>query len=281
MPDVEPVNPSDAIVHNQQAHDALGERYDSRHPEIFNATEQARLREATARAIGLARRGGRAQVRALDVGCGTGNLTGHLIAAGATVTAADLSARFLAVVRERFRSGLDGVQALNGRDLRPLADNTFGLVAAYSVLHHVPDYLSMVREMARVTAPGGVLMIDHERSEEHWTSPANAEFLRESVVWPPRRWWFFLQPSRYWKHLRPRLQWRRWGNARWMPEGDLHIWPDDHIEWALVDAALAGAGVRPLVVRDYLLFEPRYRRDAWERWRTRVTDCRMWLGRKA
>ena len=66
-----------------------------------------------------------------------------------------------------------------------------------------------------------------------------------------------------------------------MPEGDLHIWPDDHIEWALVDAALAEAGVRPLVVRDYLLFEPRYRRDAWERWRTRVTDCRMWLGSKA
>lgn len=271
----------DAVAHNRNAHNALAARYDGHHPEIFNDTEQARLRDAVTRAVDHARAGGQQRVRALDVGCGTGNLTSHLIAAGARVTAADLSTRFFDVIRERFASGLDAVQALNGRDLRPIADGAFAAVAAYSVLHHIPDYLAMVREMARVTAPGGVVMIDHEWADAYWTSPAIAEFLREAVVWPPRRWWYVMQPSRYWKRVRPFLHWQRWTDPRWMPEGDLHIWPDDHIEWARIEATLAEAGCEVVVREQYLHFEPRYRRDVWERWRTKTADMQLLIARKA
>ncbi|HVZ50181.1 MAG TPA: class I SAM-dependent methyltransferase, partial [Gemmatimonadaceae bacterium] len=196
-----------AIAHNRRAHDAIGEGYDARHPEIYNDVEQARLAEVARRAVALAGAGGR-RVRALDVGCGTGNLTAHLIAAGATVTAADLSSAFLDVVRARFGGrGLESVVALNGTDLRPVPDGAFDLVATYSVLHHVPDYTAFVRDMARVTAPGGLVLIDHERSSASWTSPAYATFLREAVAAPPpRRWWYWFQPSRYWKRARPMLE---------------------------------------------------------------------------
>lgn len=274
---------ADAIADNRRAHDALGAGYDARHPEIFNPVEQERLRQVIRRAVRLASGGGARPVRALDVGCGTGNLTAHLIAAGATVTAADLAGSFLALVAERFGATgkLDGVLPLNGTDLRPAADGAFDLVATYSVLHHVPDYAALVREMARVVAPGGVVLIDHERSDGSWTSPDHAAFLREAVIWPPRRWWYWLQPSRYWRRLRPLLEWRRWGNPRWMPEGDLHIWPDDHIEWSRVEAALTACGC-DVVVRDrYLLFEPRYRREVWERWRERASDMQLVMARKA
>ncbi len=274
--------PGGAIAHNARAHDALGADYDARHPEIFNPVEQERLRAAVYRAVALAGADGRA-VRALDVGCGTGNVTAHLIAAGATVTAADLSVTFLRLVRDRFGATgrLEGVLPLNGRDLRPAADGAYDLVAAYSVLHHVPDYIALVRDMARVTAPGGVVMIDHEWLDTAWTSPERAGFLREAVVWPPRRWWYWLQPSRYWKRLRPLLEWRRWLNPRWMPEGDLHIWPDDHIEWARIEAALADGGCVPVHRDAYLAFEPRYRREVWEAWRTRCADMQLLLARKA
>lgn len=274
---------ADAIKANLRAHDALGAHYDARHPEIFNEVEQARLAAATARAVAAAAEGGATPVRALDVGCGTGNVTAHLIRAGARVTAADLSPRFLEIVDARFRNtgALAGVARLNGADLSTFADASFDLVVTYSVLHHVPDYLALVREMARVTAPRGIVMIDHERTEESWTSADYAAFLREAVVWPPRRWWYWLQPSRYWKRLRPLLEWRRWRDPRWMPEGDLHIWADDHIEWANVEQALTAAGC-VVVDRDpYLLFEPRYRREAWERWRGRCSDMQLLLARKA
>lgn len=271
-----------AVEHNRRAYEQLGAGYDARHPEIFNPVEQDRLREAVARAVGLAAARASGPVRALDVGCGTGNLTNHLITASATVTAADVSPAMLRLIeRSCAGRGLDGVVQLNGRDLQPLTDGRFDIVAAYSVLHHVPDYLALVREMARVVAPGGIVMIDHERVDACWTSAEYSVFLREAVVHPPRRWWFLLQPARYWKRLRPLLQWRRWGNPRWMPEGDLHIWPDDHIEWARVEAALAEGGCTVVVREPYLQFEPRYCRAVWERWCGQCADMQLLMARKA
>lgn len=270
-----------AIADNIRKHDAVGAAYDSGHPEIFNDVEQARLAAGIRDAVALVS-AARSPVRALDVGCGTGNLTAHLIDAGARVTAADVSTKLLERVRERFGTSgkIDDTVVLNGRDLGAFPDNAFDVVATYSVLHHVPDYVALVREMARVAAPGGIVIIDHERSDTSWTSPAYAAFLREAVVWPPRRWWYWLQPSRYWKRLRPLFEWRRWGNPRWMPEGDLHIWPDDHIEWAKVEGALTGGGCDVVRREQYLLYEPRYQRDVWERWRARIGDMQVIFARK-
>jgi SAM-dependent methyltransferase len=269
-----------AIAHNRAAHDRVAGAYDSRHPEIFNDVEQARLASVLARVVPRAGGGG-STVRALDVGSGTGNLTRHLLALGAHVTAADLSPKLLNEVARRFAgSGRLELQRLNGTDLRPLASGSFDLVATYSVLHHVPDYIALVREMARVTRPGGLVMIDHERSGASWSSADRRAFMAEAIVWPKRHWWYWLQPSRYWKRLRPLLEWRRWFDARWMPEGDLHIWPDDHIEWPRIERALAEGGCMVEESEEYLLFEPRFQRDVWERWRARCSDMRMLIARR-
>lgn len=269
-----------AIAHNRSAHDRIAETYDSRHPEIFNEVEQARLAAVLARVVAGATRG-HEEPRVLDVGCGTGNLTRHLLALGAHVTAADLSPGLLAEVAKRFAgTGRLETQRLNGVDLRPLADASFDLVIAYSVLHHVPDYAALVRDMARVVRPGGLLMIDHERSEGSWSSPDYRAFQAEAVVWPRRRWWYWFQPSRYWKRIRLKLEWRRWFDSRWMPEGDLHIWPDDHIEWRLIEETLAEVGFTVVENDEYLLYEPRFRRESWERWRSRCSDMRLLVARR-
>jgi SAM-dependent methyltransferase len=148
------------------------------------------------------------------------------------------------------------------------------------VLHHVPDYLAHEREMARVTRPGGVIAIDHERTDASWTSAERLTFVREAVVWPKRVWWRFFDPTRYWKRIRPHLEWRRWRNPRWMPEGDIHVWPDDHIEWSKIEAVLVEAGCEIVERRQYLLYEPRYTEAVWRNWRDRVSDMQLLIARK-
>jgi len=271
------------IAQNVAAHDAVARTYDAGHPEIFNAVEQARLAVAVREALQAVQGPSPAGPRVLDIGTGTGNLAAHFLSAGAHVTATDVSAECLHVVTEKFgATGRLATARIDGRGLGQFADASFDVAACYSVLHHVPDYLALVREMARVVRPGGVVYIDHERHDASWRpDPARDAFLAEAIVWPPKRWTRFVRPANYWKRIAPWLSWRRWRDPRWMPEGDLHIWADDHIEWAQVESALSSLGVAPAVVRDYLLYEARYRREAWERWRERITDYRMWIGSKS
>lgn len=269
------------IAQNRAAHDRLRGGYDARHPEIHNPIEQARLTASVARAVQAITSDTPAADRVmLDVGAGTGNLTGKLLAHPGRVIAADLSAGMLGDLAARHGARLT-TQLLNGTDLRPLADASVDLVGAYSVLHHVPDYLALVDEMVRVLRPGGVILLEHEKAPQYWTpSPALERFLNGAVVWPEKRWTRFVDPRRYWARIRPHLIWQRWFDARWMPEGDIHIWPDDHVEWASVEARLRAGGCAPVAVEDHLAYEPRFDRAAWEAARHEATDTRMYLARK-
>lgn len=276
----EPNNAERAIAHNVRAYDAIGASYDAGHPEIFNPIEADRLTAAVDEAVALCATEHRPR-RVLDVGSGTGNLTAHFLAHGAEVVSADVSPACLALTADRFReSGRHAVQLIDGQSLAAFADESFDIVACYSVLHHVPDYLALVAEMARVARRGGVVYIDHERLDTSWTDPVRDAFVAEAWRFPPKRWTRYLDPRRYWRRLRFHLQWRRWRDPRWMPEGDLHIWPDDHIEWAKVEASARTFGVVRAVVRDHLLYDAHYDRAVWERWNDRLADYRCWMGRK-
>lgn len=270
------------IAQNVAAYNLAATTYDGSHPEIFNAVEQERLAGAVREVLAAAGSRDGAPIRVLDVGAGTGNLTAHFLAAGARVVAADVSAECLHVVRKKFgHTGRLETQLIDGRSLSAFADGTFDVAACYSVLHHVPDYVSLVVEMARVVRGGGLVYLDHERHDASWLpDAARDQFISEAVLWPPKSWTRFVKPRNYWNRIRPLFQWQRWFNPRWMPEGDLHIWPEDHIEWAGIERRLLDVGVAPHIVHDHLLYEARYQRDAWERWKDRLTDYRMWVGRK-
>ncbi len=272
------------IAENRAAHDRLLGGYDGRHPEIFNPIEQERLAQSVARAAAAIRTTTPTDSRVLlDVGAGTGNLTAHLLGCRGRVIASDLSEGMLAALaRRHVATERVSTQPLNGTDLRPLADGSVDLVATYSVLHHVPDYLLLVREMARVVRVGGVILIEHEKAPAYWTwGPELAGFFAEAVVRSPKRWTRFVDPATYWRRLRPLLTWQRWRDPRWMPEGDLHIWADDHIQWDQVEEVLLGAGCEIVARDDHLAYEPRFDRETWERFRTRVADTRALTARRA
>lgn len=263
------------VRHNIRAHNAIAEEYEEWHGEIFNPIEQERLRENLRQAMGWIQTGSRAH-HALDYGCGSGNLTKHLLGLGARVTAADVSRKFLDMVRKRFgSSGLGETLALNGQDLSGISDNTFDLVAAYSVLHHVPDYLRIVDEMVRVLKLGGILYIDHEHAPAYWEPAKQYQtFIRMAV--PPRvkTWRRFLIWRNYVFHT------RRLFNSRYEPEGDIHVFPDDHIEWEEIKGVLQQRGCQVLKEEDYLVYKKQYPLDLYREYAARCSDMRLLVARK-
>jgi SAM-dependent methyltransferase len=100
--------------------------------------------------------GVRAGQRALDVGCGTGALTAELVArlGAEAVSAADPSAPFVGAMRERF-PGVDVREA--PAEPMPFPDDGYDVTLAQLVVHFMPDPVGGLREMARVTRPGGVV----------------------------------------------------------------------------------------------------------------------------
>lgn len=95
-------------------------------------------------------------LRVLDVGCGPGGLTGELVArVGAEAVAAiDPSPPFVAACRLR-HVGAD-VRVAVAEEL-PFADATFDRALSSLVLGLLTDPAIAVREMVRVTRPGGVV----------------------------------------------------------------------------------------------------------------------------
>ena len=94
--------------------------------------------------------------RVLDVGCGPGALTAELVArVGPTnVAAVDPSDSFVAAARTR-HPGVDVRQA--PAEALPHLDAAFDASLAQLVVHFMTDPVAGLREMARVTRPGGVV----------------------------------------------------------------------------------------------------------------------------
>jgi len=94
--------------------------------------------------------------RVLDVGCGPGVLTAPLVArcGHQAVAAIDPSASFVDAVRTRF-PGID-VREAAAEEL-PFADDCFDVSLAQLVVHFMSDPVAGLREMGRVTRPGGAV----------------------------------------------------------------------------------------------------------------------------
>ncbi|MCL2584698.1 MAG: class I SAM-dependent methyltransferase [Streptosporangiales bacterium] len=99
----------------------------------------------------------------VDVGCGTGRAVPALRAAvgpSGTVVALDLTPEMLQEARPRCAAARDALVLADARRL-PLAGSSADAVFAAGLVMHLPDPESGFAELARVTRPGGRLVLFH------------------------------------------------------------------------------------------------------------------------
>ncbi|MFJ8042881.1 methyltransferase domain-containing protein [Kitasatospora sp. NPDC096147] len=106
----------------------------------------------------------RAGQRVLDLGCGPGTITAdlaRLVGPAGRVVAVDREPQVLVeAAAYAAEQGLGNVtfETADGHRL-PYADGEFDVVHAHQVLQHVADPVAVLRELRRVTAPGGVVAV--------------------------------------------------------------------------------------------------------------------------
>jgi ubiquinone/menaquinone biosynthesis C-methylase UbiE len=128
----------------------------------FSATDRLFAGRAAELAVKLEPRGG----FIADLGSGNANIPltmCDLLPQNAHVCAVEMSAEMLAVAaKKRARAGVDpGRLALVIGDAKrlPFADRSVSMVTSNSLIHHIPDPRDVFREIARVSRPGGPILI--------------------------------------------------------------------------------------------------------------------------
>ena len=132
----------------------------SQHGQVEYRTTMKYIREALA---------GDKTKRILEVGAGTGRYSVTLAKEGFSVTAVELVAHNLEILKSKL-DGTEDIRALQGNalDLSRFPDESFDLTLVLGPLYHLytkEDKLRALSEAARVTKPGGILMVAYCMNE--------------------------------------------------------------------------------------------------------------------
>jgi ubiquinone/menaquinone biosynthesis C-methylase UbiE len=165
----ERIHEANVVVHRFEAR-----YYELLHPEVYSKQEQKRIDSILSAVDKLIADN---QKRALDFGAGTGNLTGKLLRMGYSVTAIDISAEMCTILKKRYNSYLKAKKLIVINS--PIEDvsfdkGEFDLIACYSVLHHLPDYVGAIQSLSVFLKKGGAMYIDHEASPFYWKNESRS-----------------------------------------------------------------------------------------------------------
>ncbi|MBI5325846.1 MAG: class I SAM-dependent methyltransferase [Ignavibacteriae bacterium] len=266
---------NEQIQYNIAIHNKIAKLYAKKHPEIYNDIEQYRLSVSLSEAVQQINTDSELKTF-LDYGCGAGNLTNHLLKFNQNVVSADISQSFLKLVKKTFQNNKLSTLLINGEDLRNVEDYSFDLVATFSVLHHIPDYLKALKDICRVIKKGGILYIDHEASPELWEQKREYMDFKESVKsrLNPLIALNLLNPFWYIRKI------KKIRNPRWQVEGDIHVWNDDHIDWEKIENMLKGNNFEILSTQDNLCYNSKYSIEIYNQYKYKCSDVRTLIARK-
>lgn len=154
----QPISHQEIRKANEEYHRFVAADYEQAHAAVFDPHSPVRQRLLRH----LDRINGMTRVeRYLDLGCGTGALLEQARLRFPQVAGADASTSMLGLARRR------GLSVVKGDLVQlPFGDNSFDAVTCISVLHHLHTPEDALTEMVRVCRPGGVIVTDHDPSNE-------------------------------------------------------------------------------------------------------------------
>jgi predicted TPR repeat methyltransferase len=120
----------------------------------------------------------------LDVGCGTGLVGRALRARGfpGQLLGLDISEASLAVARQS--GAYDSLEPADLQQRLAVEDRSVDAVVCVGVMTYLPDVEAVWRELARVTRPGGIVVVTQR--EDLWDTrgcPAVVDRLQDEGVW--------------------------------------------------------------------------------------------------
>ena len=146
-----------AKEHVHDVFESIATGYDAANDRISFGAHRAWKRALVERAVAAAAASDPGMV--LDVCCGTGDITQAIAqrSAGTLAVGLDFSAAMLDVARAR-TTALENVMLVEGdAQALPFEGDVFDAAVISFGLRNTPDYEQVLREMCRVTRPGGVV----------------------------------------------------------------------------------------------------------------------------
>jgi ubiquinone biosynthesis O-methyltransferase len=126
--------------------------------------------------------------RVLDIGCGDGDFALELAKRGAIVTGIDASAAMIAAARDRAnRENANVAFQVAVAEHLPFPAGQFDVVTAITVLCFVDDPNPVFREIARVLAPGGRMVIGELGKWSTWAVRRRIRAWLGSRLWRQAR----------------------------------------------------------------------------------------------
>jgi SAM-dependent methyltransferase len=121
--------------------------------------------------------------RVLDIGCGEGQISRAVAAAGAAVVGVDPVERHIELARER---GGGPEYRLGSADSLSFGDGEFDAVVACLVFEHIDDLDAAISEVSRVLVPGGrfAFFLNHPLLQ----TPGSG-WIDDHMIDPPEQYW--------------------------------------------------------------------------------------------